>query len=294
VFNPSLPYRLAHMTLAAFLATAFFVGGVGAWHLLKNAESHGAHTMLSMALWMALFAAPLQLLVGDKHGENTLEHQPQKIAAMEGDWDARAPGSGEPMVLFALPDMQERRNRYEIAIPRVASLYLRHNLTGTIRGLNEFPRDDIPPVPVVFFAFRVMVGLGLLMIAAGVVGIVLRVRGRLRHARWLHYAMVAMTPAGFIAMLAGWTVTEVGRQPWTVYGVMRTAQSVSPHVAWSAVATSFGVTALIYFAMFAAGLFLLVRLLGKPPREGEEGPHPELVEHIEPHGKAAEAHGESR
>ncbi|ACC73884.1 cytochrome bd ubiquinol oxidase subunit I [Paraburkholderia phymatum STM815] len=130
VFNPSFPYRLVHMTLAAFLATAFFVGGVAAWHLLRDRNAHGARTMLSMSLWMALLAAPLQLLAGDRQGENTLEHQPQRVAAMEGDWDARAPGSGEPMVLFAIPDMRERRNHYEVSIPRVASLYLRHNLSG--------------------------------------------------------------------------------------------------------------------------------------------------------------------
>jgi cytochrome d ubiquinol oxidase subunit I len=294
VFNPSFPYRLAHMTVAAFLATAFFVGGVAGWHLLRDAKSRGACTMLSMALWMALFAAPLQLVIGDLHGENTLKHQPQKVAAMEGDWDAREPGSGEPMVLFAVPDMSEHRNRDEIAIPRVASLYLRHNLTGTIRGLNEFPPADIPPVPIVFFAFRVMVGLGLLMIAAGVAGVVLRVRRRLSRARWLHWAMVAMTPAGFVAMLAGWTVTEVGRQPWTVYGVLRTGESASPQIGWAAVAGSFGVTVAIYVAMFAAGGFFLVRLLSRPPYEGEEGPHPELVQRIRPRGGEPNAPGENR
>ncbi|WP_250535739.1 cytochrome ubiquinol oxidase subunit I [Caballeronia sp. AZ10_KS36] len=294
VFNPSFPFRLIHMTIAAFLATAFFVGGVGAWHLLKDHRSHGARTMLSMALWMALFAGPLQLYVGDKHGENTLEHQPQKLAAIEGDWETRPPGSGEPLKLFAIPNMDERRNHYEVSIPRAASLYLRHNLTGTIRGLKDFPPDDIPPVPIVFFAFRVMVGLGLLMIGAGIAGLVVRWRGRLNSARWLHRAMVAMTPAGFIAMLAGWTVTEVGRQPWTVYGVMRTAQSSSPQIEWSAVAWSFGITAVIYFGMFAAGLYFLIRLLRRPPQEGEKGPNPSLVDRFRPRGKSAEAGGDSQ
>jgi cytochrome d ubiquinol oxidase subunit I len=293
VFNPSFPFRFVHMTLAAFLATAFFVGGVGAWHLLKDGNSHGARTMLSMALWMALFAAPLQLFAGDKHGENTLEYQPQKLAAMEGDWDTRPPGSGEPLVLFAIPDMQARRNYYELAIPHVASLYLRHNLTGTIRALNDFPRADIPPVPIVFFAFRAMVGLGMLMIAAGIAGLVVRLRGRLDRARWLHRAMVAMTPTGFVAMLAGWTVTEVGRQPWTVYGLMRTAQSASPEIQPTAVAWSFGITVVIYVAMFAAGLYFLILLLRRPPQQHEQGPNPSLADRIKPRGKPLDAQQES-
>ena len=291
VFNPSFPYRLVHMTLAAFLSTAFLVGGVAAWHLLRDRHAHGARAMLSMSLWMALFAAPLQLLAGDKHGENTLEHQPQKVAAMEGDWDARAPGSGEPMVLFAVPDMRERRNHYEVSIPRVASLYLRHDLSGTIRGLKEFPPSDIPPVPTVFFAFRAMVGLGLLMIAAGIAGLVLRWKRRLYDATWLHRAMVAMSPAGFVAMLAGWTVTEVGRQPWTVYGALRTSQSISPQIGWQTVAWSLAATVALYVVMFGVGLYYLVRLLARPPEEGEQGPHPSLVQHIRPRAGTAPAHG---
>jgi cytochrome bd ubiquinol oxidase subunit I len=294
VFNPSFPYRLVHMTLAAFLATAFLVGGVGAWHLLRDRNAHGARTMLSMSLWMALIAAPLQLLAGDQHGENTLAYQPQKVAAMEGDWEARAPGSGEPMVLFAVPDMRERRNRYEVAIPRVASLYLRHDLSGTIRGLKEFPPSDIPPVPTVFFAFRAMVGLGLLMIAAGIAGLVLRLKRRLYDTTWLHRAMVAMSPAGFLAMLAGWTVTEVGRQPWTVYGTLRTSQSVSPQIGWQTVAWSLGATVALYAVMFGIGLYYLTRLLARPPKEGEQGPHPSLVEHIRPRAETAAAHGAAK
>lgn len=279
VFNPSFPYRLVHMTLAAFLATGMFVGGVGAWHLLRDRAARGARVMVSMSLWMVLVVAPLQLIAGDQHGENTLKYQPQKVAAMEGDWDARPPGSGEPMVLFAIPDMHEHRNRSEVAIPRVASLYLRHNLTGTIRGLNEFPRDDIPPVPVVFFAFRVMVGLGLLMIALGVAGVILRWRRRLYDVRWLHRAMVALAPAGFVALLAGWTVTEVGRQPYTVYGVLRTAESATP-VAQSTIAGSMTAIVVVYAIVFAIGLVYLLRMLGRPPKENEAGPHPVLARRL--------------
>ncbi|MEK6346667.1 MAG: cytochrome ubiquinol oxidase subunit I [Burkholderia sp.] len=292
VFNPSFGYRFAHMTLAAFLATGLLVGGVGGWHMIRDPARHGAKTMVSMALWMVLFAAPLQLLVGDLHGENTLAYQPQKLAAIEGSWAARPPGSGEPMVLFGIPDMQAHRNRHEVAIPRVASLYLRHNLTGTIRGLDEFPAADLPPVPIVFLAFRVMVGLGLLMIAIGIAGLVVRLRARLHAARWLHGAMVAMAPAGFVAMLAGWTVTEVGRQPWTVYGVLRTADSVTPQIATAGVAGSFGVAVVIYAAMFAAGLAALVHLLAKPPRRGEQGPHPSLARRIALPDDAGNTRGE--
>lgn len=285
VFNPSFPYRFAHMTLAAFLGTAFMVGGTGAWHLVRSPANPHARIMFSMALWMVAVVAPLQLAVGDQHGENTLQHQPQKVAAMEGDWNPGPPGAGEPMILFALPDMERRTNRLEIAIPRVASLYLRHNLTGTIRALNEFPVSDIPPVPVVFFAFRIMVGLGLVMIALGVTAIVLRWRRLLYERRWFQYVMVAMSPAGFIAMLAGWTVTEVGRQPYTVFGLLRTGDSASrislSSVSWSAVVI---VTA--YLVVFGIGITLLLRMLARAPQTGEEGPHPELVARLSGGGQA--------
>jgi cytochrome d ubiquinol oxidase subunit I len=276
VFNPSFPYRFAHMTLAAFLATAFLVGGIGAWHLLRDRTNVFARLMYSMALWMATLVAPLQLIVGHQHGENTLEHQPQKLAAIEAAWEPRAPGSGQPMVLFAVPDMEEQTNHFEVAVPGVASLYLRHNLTGTIRSLKEFAPHDIPPVPVVFFAFRVMAGLGLLMIAVGIAGVVLRWRRVLYDARWLQYLTIAMSPAGFVAMLAGWTVTEVGRQPYTVFGLLRTIDSASP-VALPAVAWSAACIVAAYTIAFGIGFFYLLRLMATPPREQEPGPHPTLA-----------------
>jgi cytochrome d ubiquinol oxidase subunit I len=279
IFNPSFPYRLAHMTLAAFLATAFLVGGVGAWHLLRDRTNAPARIMFSMALWMATLVAPLQMIVGDQHGENTLEYQPQKLAAMEGAWEPRAPGSGQPMVLFAVPDMAHQTNHLEVAVPRVASLYLRHNLTGTIRSLKEFAPQDLPPVPIVFFAFRVMVGLGLLMIAIGLASVVLRWRRAVYDARWLQYTMIAMSPAGFVAMLAGWTVTEVGRQPYTVFGILRTIDSASP-VALPAVAWSAGCIGAAYVIAFSIGFFYLLRLVAKPPRAKEPGPHPTLAVRI--------------
>lgn len=275
IFNPSFPYRFTHMTLAAFLATALMVAATGAWHLLRDRGNRGARVMFSMALWVIAVLAPLQILVGDLHGENTLEHQPQKVAAIEGAWDRPPPGQGEPMRLFAIPDMQARRNHFELAIPNVGSLYLRHNLSGTIRSLNEFPPEDIPPVPIVFFAFRIMVGLGLLMAGIGAASLVLRWRGRLYEARWLQRASVWMAPAGFVAMLCGWVVTEVGRQPFTVYGLLRTADSRSP-VSLSFVTSSTLSILAVYLLVFGLGLAYLLRALRRPPEQGEREPEPGL------------------
>lgn len=198
---------------------------------------------------------------------------------MEGAWEPRAPGSGQPMVLFAVPDMAHQTNHLEVAVPRVASLYLRHNLTGTIRSLKEFAPQDLPPVPIVFFAFRVMVGLGLLMIAIGLASVVLRWRRAVYDARWLQYTMIAMSPGGFVAMLAGWTVTEVGRQPYTVFGILRTIDSASP-VALPAVAWSAGCIGAAYVIAFSIGFFYLLRLVAKPPRAKGPGPHPTLAVRI--------------
>jgi cytochrome d ubiquinol oxidase subunit I len=276
IFNPSFPFRFVHMSLAVFLATAFLVGGVGGWHLLHERDNKGARLMFSMALWMALFVAPLQMFVGDKHGENTLEHQPQKVAAMEGDWQPKRAGAGEPLVLFAIPDMKEQVNHYEVSIPHVASLYLRHNWGGVIKSLREFPRDDIPPVPMVFFAFRIMVGLGIMMTLIGIAGFWLRMRGRLYNSRLLQRMMYCMAPAGFVAMLAGWTVTEVGRQPYTVYRLLRTAQSSSP-IALPGVAASAAAIVGVYVVVFGIGFFYMLRVLSKPPVTGEQGPNPKLA-----------------
>lgn len=276
IFNPSFPYRLVHMTLAAFLATAFMVGAVGAWHLLRDNRNQAARTMFSMALWMAAIVGPLQIAAGDLHGDNTLTYQPQKVAAMEGDWGARKPGTGEPMVLFAIPDMTQRRDLYKVAIPHLGSVYLRHDWGGTIKGLTQFPPQDIPYVPLVFFAFRIMVGLGVLMAGLGIASLVVRWRGRLYAARWLQWAMVGMAPAGFMAIIAGWTVTEAGRQPYTVYGLFRTSQSNSP-IALPGVATSAAAIVLVYLVVFGIGLAYMLRSMAKPPRRGEEGPDPDLA-----------------
>jgi cytochrome d ubiquinol oxidase subunit I len=268
IFNPSFFYRFPHMMMACFLAVAFFVGAVGGYHLLRNSGNVAARTMFSMALWMATIVAPLQIVMGDMHGINTLEHQPVKLAAMEGDWETRA---GQSLVLFGLPNAETERNDYELAIPKLGSLVLTHSFDGVIKGLKDTPKADRPPVAVVFWAFRVMVGLGVLMFAFGVAGLWLRRGQRIYTNRWLQGAAVAMAPAGFLAILAGWTVTEVGRQPFTVYGMLRTVDSVSP-IGLPGVATSLAAFAVVYFLVFGAGLMFLLKMVSRPPMVGEHGP----------------------
>jgi len=268
VFNPSFPYRLVHMVLAAYLTTAFAVGAVGAWHLLRAADNAGARVMFSMALWMAALVAPLQLLAGDQHGLNTLAHQPAKIAAMEGHFESHG---SVPLILFGLPDMAAGETRYAVAIPHLGSVVLTHSWDGEVKGLKDWPRADWPNVVILFFGFRIMVGLGVAMIGLGLWSLWHRWRGTLFTARWLQRAAVLMGPAGFVALLAGWFVTEAGRQPYTVYGLLRTADSVSPLGA-PAVASSVAAFVIVYFAVFGAGIFYLLRMVGKPPQLREPEP----------------------
>jgi len=277
IFNPSFPYRLAHMTLAAFLGTATLVAGTSAWQLLRSPQNPRTRLQFSMALWLIVVLAPVQILVGDLHGQHSLKFQPQKIAAIEGSWTRPPQGAGEPLRLFAIPDMVERRNHWEVAIPRVASLYLRHDLSGTIAALDEFPAENIPPVPIVFFAFRFMVGLGLLVVAQGLISLVLRWRRRLYTARWMLQGCVLMAPAGFLAMLCGWVVTEVGRQPFTVYGLLRTADSLSS-VSREQVLGSTWTILVFYLLIFGIGLWVLLRILREPPHKDEAGPQPTLAD----------------
>ncbi|APH53360.1 Cyanide-insensitive cytochrome bd-type quinol oxidase subunit I [Granulibacter bethesdensis] len=274
IFNPSFPFRFAHMVLAAFLSVSFVVGGTGAWHLLRGRRNDAVRTMFSMAMWMAALVTPLQVLVGDAQGGNTLKHQPIKIAAMEGYWRNGAPGAGVPMVLFALPDQKAQENRFEIAIPHVASLYLKHDWTGTIPALTDVPPENQPPVIVVFFAFRIMVALGMLMLAVGLWSLYERWRGRLFDTVWLHRAVLTLGPAGFAAVLAGWVVTEVGRQPYTVYGLLRTAESASP-IGLPGMAISLSAFVIVYLIVYAAGISILLRMMGRPPEHGEAPPAPE-------------------
>ena len=268
IFNPSFPYRLVHMVLAAYLTTAFVVGGVGAWHLLRDRQNLGARTMFSMAMWMAAIVAPIQIVAGDIHGLNTLQHQPAKIAAMEGHFETQA---GAPLILFGLPDMAAEETRYAVEIPKLGSFILTHDWNGTVRGLKEFAPQDRPNATVVFWSFRIMVAIGVAMMGLGLWTLWLRLRGRLFDSRIAHWAAIGLAPSGFVAVLAGWITTEVGRQPYTVYGLLRTAESASPLDA-PAVAVSLAIFALVYFLVFGAGIVFLLQLMGKTPASGEAGP----------------------
>jgi len=263
VFNPSFPYRLVHMTLAAYLATAFLVGAASAWHLLKGKRSQELRTAFSMAMWMAAVVAPLQILAGDLHGLNTLEHQPIKVAAMEGHFDTQ---KGAPFILFGLPDVDSGQTNSALKIPHLGSLILTHDLDGEVKGLKEWDAGEWPNVPIVFWSFRVMLALGGLMLASGLCGLWLRYRGRLYESRRFHQFSLAMGPSGLIAILAGWVVTEVGRQPYTVYGLLRTAESASP-IGAPALAASLGAFAITYFFVFGAGIYYLFQTMSGEPAE---------------------------
>jgi len=274
VFNPSFPYRLVHMTLAAYLATAFLVGAAGAFHLLQGSSSPMVRSMFSMALWMAALVAPLQLIAGDQHGLNTLAYQPAKVAAMEGHFEAEM--TGAPLILFGIPDMQAGETRYAFQVPKLGSLILTHSLNGTLRGLRSWPREEWPRVPIVFWSFRVMVGLGLLMIATGLVSLWLRWRGRLFDTTLFSRWCLLMGPSGFVALLAGWFVTETGRQPYTVYGLLRTADSVSP-IGSPGVALSLIAFVLVYLTVFGMGIWYLLRLMRGDPEATQAEPMPTRI-----------------
>ncbi|MGE0719738.1 MAG: cytochrome ubiquinol oxidase subunit I, partial [Alphaproteobacteria bacterium] len=256
--------RLVHMVLAAYQTTAFVVGAVGAWHLLRGRDGPPARTMLSMAMWMAIAVTPVQIAAGDLHGLNTLEHQPAKIAAMEGHWETR---KGAPLILFGLPDMAREETRWAVEIPRLGSLVLTHDWDGEIRGLKEWPPGDRPNAALIFWTFRIMVGVGLCMLALGAAALLLRWRRRLYDHRWFLRAAVAMGPAGFVAVLAGWITTESGRQPWIVHGLMRTADAASAIDA-GRVALSLSLFVVVYVVVFGFGIRYILHLMGRPP-EGE-------------------------
>ncbi|RVP84980.1 cytochrome ubiquinol oxidase subunit I, partial [Sinorhizobium meliloti] len=216
IFNPSFPYRLTHMVLAAYLTTAFVVGACGAWHLLRKTAPRRARTMFSMAMWMAAIVAPIQIFAGDQHGLNTLEHQPAKVMAMEGHYQSHPEGA--PLILFGMPNSAEKRVDYALEIPKLSSLILKHSLDAPLAGLDTIPEDRHPPVAIVFWSFRVMVAIGFAMLGLGLWSLWCRLRGTLDTNAALHRAAVLMGPAGFVAVLAGWITTEVGRQPYTIYG----------------------------------------------------------------------------
>ncbi len=273
IFNPSFPYRLAHTVTAFMVTTGFVVVGVAAYFLRHGRHMTEARTMMSMTLWLLSLSVPLQFVIGDSHGLNTLAHQPVKIAAMEGLWNTEARA---PMVLFAIPDEEAERNRFEIAIPALASIYLTHDIDGVVQGIKDFPRADRPPVLPVFFAFRIMVGIGVLMLAVVAWSWWLRARKRLFDSRLFLAACQAMIPLGFVAVIAGWVVTEVGRQPWVVYGLMRTSDAVSPSLTGGDVLVSLAFYIVVYAVVFGAGLFYLVRLVRAGPPAAIETHEPGL------------------
>jgi cytochrome d ubiquinol oxidase subunit I len=262
VFNASFPFRIAHTVTGFFVTTGFVVVGVAAWHLKRGQHVVESRRTLGMTFALLAFSVPLQVLLGDMHGVNTVEHQPIKIAAMEGLWETQARA---PAVLFALPDEARESNAYEIAIPALASLYLKHDANATVQGLKSVAPDERPPVLPVFFAFRIMVGLGLLMLTVVIWAGILHWRGRLFDTRVFQNVCIAMIPAGFIAVIAGWTVTEVGRQPWVVYGLLRTRDAVSPSLTGANVAASLALYVLVYLVVFGAGIYYMARVARAGP-----------------------------
>ena len=266
IFNPSFPYRFVHTVIAAYLTTSLVVGATGAWHLLKNRNEPHARKIFSMAMWMAAIVAPIQILAGDAHGLNTLEYQPAKVMAMEGHYDSHP--NGAPLILFGIPNPEKKRMDYAIEIPKASSLILKHDLNAPLAGLDTIPQDKQPPVAILFWSFRVMVGLGFAIFGLGLWSLVARWRGKLYDWPWLHRAGVLMGPAGFIAVIAGWITTETGRQPYTVYGLLRTVNSASP-LAAPAVGASLTAFVLVYFAVFGVGTWYILRLIGKGVETGE-------------------------
>ena len=267
IFSPSFPYRLAHTLTAAYLGTAFIVGGVGAWHLLRGRQTNrGVKIMFSMAMWMAAVVAPLQVFLGHEQGLNTYEYQPNKVLAMEGHLQSY--DNGIPLILFGIPDQEAGIVRYKVEIPKLGGPILGKGWNASMDGLDTVPDADEPPVAVVFWSFRIMVGLGMLMVLVGFWSLWSRYRGNLHYDRWLHRTALLMAPSGLVAIIAGWVTTEVGRQPYTIYGLMRTGESVSP-IAAQAVGASLMAFVVIYFFVFGAGIMYLFKLMAKAPEIGE-------------------------
>ncbi|HEV2604509.1 MAG TPA: cytochrome ubiquinol oxidase subunit I [Microvirga sp.] len=271
VFNPSFPYRYAHMVMGCYLTTAFAVGGMSAWMILRQRQEpaekvRGARRSLSMAMWFAAIVVPMQIVMGDLHGLGVLKYQPTKLAAMEGNWDRM---SNMPLRLFAIPDEVNETNHYEIAIPKIGSWILTHAYDGVVPGLKDVPRDQRPPVWPVFFSFRIMVGIGFLMLGLALWSLYLRWKGTLFTNIWFLRAAMLMTPSGFGAVLFGWFTAEIGRQPYVVYGYLRTADAVSPVTA-GAVTTSLVTFFVVYMIVFGFGSYYLAKLLRKGPEPIEE------------------------
>jgi cytochrome bd ubiquinol oxidase subunit I len=280
IFNPSFPYRLTHMVLAAFITTCFVIGGVGAGYLRRGVHREAGTRMLKLAVAFAAIAVPLQIFVGDLHGLNVGEHQPVKLAAMEAHWEDKPAGEGVPLVLFAVPNEAAERNDYEVAIPKLGSVLLTHSIDGEIQPLKAVPASERPPVAPVFYAFRVMVGLGFAMLLVTFASLWAWQRRLLFDARswlsrWALNGWRALTFAGFVAILAGWYVVEIGRQPYVVYGLLRTSDAISPNITAAAVMGSLITFAVVYAIVFGAGIWYLHQLVRKGPQPHEPAPDTE-------------------
>ncbi|WP_225770518.1 cytochrome ubiquinol oxidase subunit I [Inquilinus sp. Marseille-Q2685] len=270
VFNPSFPVRFLHTVAAAYLTTAFVIAGVSAWYLLRGRSVLESRQAFSMALWLIAVLAPLQIFIGDQAGLEVRERQPVKLAAIEAHWQT---GSDVPLILFAWPDQSGEKNDFVLEIPHLGSLILTHSWDGSVQGLKDFPPQDRPPVAIVFWTFRIMVGLGFLMLGAGLLGLWLRATGRLYDSRWFHRFMVVMLPSGFVAVIAGWFTTEIGRQPWVVQGILRTADALSP-VGGGSVLLSLALFVLVYAILLGSAVYYIVKLV----RIGPEAPESDREE----------------
>ena len=272
IFNPSFPFRLAHTVVAVYLTTAFTVIGVAAWYIRRGRYLEEAKVMITMGVLLASVLVPAQVVIGDLHGLNTLEHQPQKLAAIEGIWNG---GPGQPAVLFGIPDEAAEANRAQIAIPNLGSYYLTHDWQGSVRGLKDFPREERPPVAPVFFAFRVMIAMWLVMLGLTVWAWVLAARRRLFDTPLFLRAANWAIPVGYIAVTAGWITTEVGRQPWVVYGHLRTADAVTPSLTGGDVMVSLIAYGVVYAIIFGFGTYYLFRLVQRGLPEDAPEPRPD-------------------
>jgi cytochrome bd ubiquinol oxidase subunit I len=274
IWNPSFPFRFLHVVVAVYLTTAFTVIGVAAYHLRNRRFVEESRVMILMGISLATILVPLQALIGDAHGVNTLEHQPIKLAAIEGIWETQR---GVPAVVFAIPDENTESNKFEIGIPKLASLYLTHDLNGEVKGLKSVPREDRPPVVPVFFGFRVMVGMWAIMLLITVSSWYLLWRRKIYETGWFLRLCSYAIPVGYVAVTAGWVTTEVGRQPYVVYGHLRTADAVTPSLATHDVVVSLLLYVLVYGAVFGAGVYYLVKLTKAGPATVEHPPEAELL-----------------
>ncbi len=280
IFNPSFPYRLAHMVTASYLTTSILVSGISAVYLLRGEHLAIARKGFSMGMWAMMVLAPLQIVLGDAHGLEVFEYQPMKTAAIEANWD-RQPGA--PLILFALPDAKAEKNHLEISIPKLGSFINTHEMEGVLPGLKDVAAEDRPPVGLVFWSFRVMVGLGFCFLGIALWGVLARIRGKLHDWVWLHRTSALFLPAGFVATVAGWWVAEIGRQPYTVYGFLRTKDSVSPVIDAQTIAVSLTAFLLVYGALFGAYLYYMVKLIRRgPDLPLDPGDAPEAIQGARP------------